>query len=82
MFFNNNDNFLYGDGNILQTDTIHTMLNKEDTDKDNVIYNEDRTPMKHVQTYLEAHNVVNMFTKYFENSVLLMVLLMPSLYNP
>jgi hypothetical protein len=52
------------------------MLNNEDTDKDNVIYNEDRTPMKHVQTYLQAHDVVKMFTKYFENSVLLMVLLM------
>jgi hypothetical protein len=76
IFFNNDDDFLHVDGNILQTDTIHTMLNIEDTDKDNVIYNEDRTPMKHVQTYLQAHNVVNMFTIYFENSVLVMVLLM------
>jgi hypothetical protein len=75
-FFNNNDSFLHVDGNTLETDTIHTMLNNEDTDKDNVIYNEDRTPMKHVQTYLQAHNVVIMFTKYFENSILLMVLLM------
>jgi len=50
------------------------MLNNEDMLY--VIYNEYGTPMKHVQTYLQAHNVVNMFTKYFENSVLLMVLLM------
>jgi hypothetical protein len=67
IFFNNKDNFLHVDGNILETDTIHAVLNNEDTDKDNVIYNEGRTPMKHVQTYLQAHNVTNMFTKYFEN---------------
>lgn len=74
IFLNNNDNFFHVDGNILETDTIHTMLNNEDMLY--VIYNEYRTPMKHVQTYLQAHNAVNMFTKYFENSVLLMVLLM------
>jgi hypothetical protein len=73
LFLNNNDNFLHVDGNILETDTIHTMLNNEDMLY--VIYNEDGTPMKHVQTYLQAHNVVSMFTKYCENRVLLMVLL-------
>ena len=39
------------------------MINKKDTDKDNVIYNERSIPKKYMPTLLQAQNVVDMFTK-------------------
>jgi hypothetical protein len=70
----NTDNFTNADGDLMtsgiptQSDITETILNKEDSDEDNVEFVEDAISTKSVPTYSQAQDAVETLTEFFENS--------------
>jgi hypothetical protein len=52
----------------IESDIIETILNKEDSDEDNVEFVEDTISTKSVPTYSQAQDTVETLIEFFENS--------------
>jgi hypothetical protein len=69
-----NDNFIHADDDLMtsgipiESDIIETILNKEDSDEDNVEFVEDTISTKSVPTYSQAQDAVETLIEFFENS--------------
>jgi hypothetical protein len=68
------DNFIHADNDLMtsriptESDIIDTILNKEDSDEDNVEFVEDTISTKSVPTYSQAQDAVEILIDIFENS--------------
>jgi hypothetical protein len=52
----------------IESDIIETILNKEDSDEDNVEFIDDTISTKSVPTYSQAQDAVETLIEFFENS--------------
>jgi hypothetical protein len=66
--FNHADDDLMTSGIPTESDIIETILNKEDSDEDNVEFVEDTIPTKSEPTYSQAQDAVESLIEFFENS--------------
>jgi hypothetical protein len=57
-----------------ESDIIETILNKEDSDEDNVEFIEDTVSIKSVPTYSQAQDAVETLIDYFFKTVTLSVM--------
>jgi hypothetical protein len=68
------DNFIHADDDLItsgiptESGIIETILNKEDSDEDNVEFVEDTISSKSVPTYSQAQDVVETLIEFVENS--------------
>jgi hypothetical protein len=68
------DNFIHADDGLMtsgiptESDIIETMLNKEDSDEDNVEFVEDTISTKSMPTYSQAQDAVETLIEFFEKS--------------
>jgi hypothetical protein len=73
------DNFIHADDDLMtsgiltESDIIETVLNKEDSDEDNVEFVEDTISTKSVPTYSQAQDVVETLIEFYFKTVTLPV---------